>query len=171
MSWTIYTPEGNNYIDIGHWGKDHWSTLAYIEARVIDNNGIINNLQMRCNSRLHRGYTYVGLNAMMTDGAKYPTRLQGDIELEKHDDWSCLEDMVAANLVIAQFRENSKYPNEIFGNMEARVELTELGIQVSGMLRAHKAQGGMYAKFQLSKDELKIITDSLNKQEEVMSSN
>ena len=166
MNWNKYEPEGNDYVDIGHWGKDHWSTLAYLESRVIDNRGMINNLQMRCNSRLHRHFAHVE-TMLMTDGGKYPTRLQKGIELEEHDDWSCLEDMVAANLLTAQYRENASYPNEIFGNMEARVKLTELGTQVSGMLRAHKATGGTFSNFSLSSKELNTIANSLEQVQEL----
>ncbi len=162
MSWTNYKAEGNDYIEIDRWGKDHWSTLAYLESRVIDNGGTINNLQMRCDSRLHRHFAHVETMGM-TNGGKYPTRLQDSIELEKHDDWSCLEDMVASELVIAKFRENPKMQGEIFGHMEAKVKLTELGTQVSGMLRAHKASGGVFAKFQLSESEVEIISNSLRR--------
>ncbi len=152
-NWNLYEAEGNNFVDIGRWGKDHWSTLAYLECRAVDNKGMINNLQMRCDSRLHRHFAHVETMGM-TDGGKYPTLLQGGIKLEKHDDWSCLEDMVEENLLKVEFRGNAKFPNEIFGNMEARVELTDLGKQVSGMLRTHKASGGTFSTFDLTSDEI-----------------
>ena len=157
-TWTKYETEGDDYIEIDRWGKDHWSTLAYLECRVVDNKGIVDNLQMRCNPRLHRGFTNILPMGAIVDGSNYPTILN-DGETEKHDDWSCLEDMVATGLIIAIYRV--KKSAEFVGHMEARIKLTELGLQVSRMLRAHKADGGTFTTFRMTKDELTIIDKSL----------
>ena len=109
---------GDEAVPVEKWGVDHWSTLMYIEAMCVDNGGIIKNEKMRCNARLHRHFAHDH------DGSKYPTRLAEDEKLENHDDWSCLEDFVALGLCRAYLKRVFDDP---FGNMRARVELTDRG--------------------------------------------
>ena len=139
--WTEYKPEGE-YISIDRWGKDHWSTLAYLETCAVDNRGLIDNRRMRTHPRLHRELVGITFGEIQ-DGSQYPTRLR-EGELEKHDDWSCLEDMVANKLCRAFFREKYDRP---FGGNESRVEFTELGLKVAAELRAYKASGGKFSDF------------------------
>ncbi len=122
------------------WGKDHWSTFAYIETRTVDYKGILNNRHMRANPRLHREFAHI------QDGKDYPTIIKGGDVIENHDDWSCLEDMVANDLVRVWVKQ---VETRVFNNSLARVELTETGRWVANQLREHKAAGGMYATFEL----------------------
>ena len=143
--WHEYKIEGNDYIPITRWGQDHWSTLAYLETRVVNGKGYIDNPRMRCNPRLHRHFAAVDpFTSVPYDGSKYPTRLK-DGEIERHDDWSCLEDMVAAGLLTAQWRVC--YRGAMFGNSEARVTFTATGQALAAQLRAHKAGGGKWSDF------------------------
>lgn len=145
--WEEYTidPQGD-YISIDRWGKDHWSTFAYLETRAVDR-GLIDNRQMRCNPRLHRELANTGFGGVI-DGSKYPTRLRDGSEISNHDDWSCLEDMVAAGLIKAQYRANDKKRKaSAFGFAEARVELTPAGLALAAQLRAHLATTGKYTDF------------------------
>lgn len=144
MNWEKYEPRNkDNYIHFNRWGKDHWSTLAYAETRIVDGDGIIDNRRMRTNPRLHR--TLVGITfGEIQDGSKYPTRLK-DGEVEPHDDWSCLEDMAAFGLLNMYYR-TAKH-NQVFGCDETRIELTELGQIVAAELREHKGRGGNFADF------------------------
>ena len=144
MDWTEYLVEGNDYVSVKRWGQDHWSTLAYLETRATDAKGVIDNRRMRCNSRLHRHFVYRLAFTPVQDGSKYPTRLN-DGELDQHDDWSCLEDMVKAGLLRAWYRDCC--PSELFGGYEARIELTDTGRQVANILRGHKASHGKYSTF------------------------
>ena len=134
-------------IPIERFGQDHWSTLAYFETVATDKKGIIDNRRMRCNPRLHRSLANMSGFGII-DGSKYPTRLK-EGQIENHDDWSCLEDMVAAGLVEAFTR--IKYPEEVFGNMEAKIKLTPLGFKIAHELREFKAKGGIYANFEAEK--------------------
>lgn len=142
--WEVYTPEGKGMISLHFWGKDHWSTLAYLETVITDKKGIIDNRKMRCNPRLHRELANVGLGGVI-DGGKYPTRLKGGKLKRLHDDWSCLEDMVADGLIIAAFRVTDS--GEVFGNSEALVKFTPLGEKIASKLRSFKAGGGNYQDF------------------------
>ena len=139
-----YTADGDAYIPIERWGKDHWSTLGYLETRVVDHGGKIVNRNMRCHPRLHRELVGIGFGSEIQDGSAYPTRLKEGV-VEKHDDWSCLEDMVAAGLIRAYFWQET---DEIFGGSRARVEFTEWGLIVAGQLRTHKASNGTFATFE-----------------------
>lgn len=141
---TAFVWDGESPIPMSEWGKDHWSTLAYVETRCVDHDGKLDGDKMRCNWRLHR--TLIGrmqLQAGM-NGEKYPTRLrQGDVL--GHDDWSCLEDMVSAGLLT--WTETVEFPGVVFGGTTVTVNLTETGTAIAQQLRHHKASGGSFADF------------------------
>lgn len=143
-SWIEYTAgDREAYITPDRWGKDHWSTLAYAETRTVDYKGILDNRHMRCNSRLHRVFAH------QADGSDYPTRLRnGEIE-ERHDDWSCLEDAVAMDLIKMQWQKPSA---KIFGGATAKVQFTPEGLRIVADLRAYKASGRNYAEFKVLED-------------------
>ena len=132
-----YLIEGNGYVPVTNWGQDHWSTFAYLETRAVDGKGAIDNPRMRCNARLHREFANMGPFGNLHDGAKYPTLLAGGIKLEKHDDWSCLEDMVAAGLIKAFYRRKSH--TDAFGHAEARVEIRRIGETAMSLTAGQRA--------------------------------
>ena len=146
MVWEKYTVDNPaDYVPVGKWGKDHWTTLAYLETRSVDHQGVLSNKQMRCNPRLHREFAHSSLLGSVIDGSKYPTRLRNDETLDGHDDWSCLEDMVAAGLVRAYYRVAR--PTLAFGTCDAKIELTGLGEEVAAQLRRHLAAGKRSSDF------------------------
>jgi hypothetical protein len=126
------------------WGKDHWSTFAYLETCAVDGHGIIQNAHMRCHARLHRPFVHLGFGGVPNDGSKYPTLLKDGVEVQRHDDWSCLEDMVAAGLLRSWFQMRS---GEYFGHGVAKIELTPLAWDIAGQLRTYRGEGGNYATF------------------------
>lgn len=126
--WIAYQPEGNDYIAPERWGRDHWTTLLYAESRAVDYNGVLDNRHMRCSSRLHRPFAHSASKAVAP-----PTRLLNG-EQANHDDWSCLEDMVAAGMVEVHHAANSG------GIGKARVVLTDLGWRIAHQLRRHRAE-------------------------------
>lgn len=73
-------------VRIEDWGEDHYSTLVYIESRVVDDGGKLNHQHMR------------------KDGKKYPTRLKDGTTLTGHSDWDCLEDIVDSGLAVDEGR-------------------------------------------------------------------
>lgn len=132
----------DRYISMDLWGKDHWSTFAYFETRVVDYRGKIHNEHMRCNARLHRIFAHRGSGVA---GKEYPTRLKHNVEYQdRHDDWSCAEDMVAMGLIHLHYKE-PKVPG--MGGGEAVVELTELGKDIGSQLRQWKSGGNNFAQF------------------------
>jgi hypothetical protein len=132
-------------ITINDFGKDHWSTFAYIETVCVDNRGVPDKERMRCNPKIHPGLCNQA-NVMFQDQPDYPTRLSGYFLpngekdrgrlLHDHDDWSCAEDLEAAGLI-----------EWIGSGVNPVFKMTTYGLVVAGRLRAHKASGGHFATF------------------------
>ena len=124
------------------WGKDHWSTFAYVEVRCVDHGGHPRHANLRTDAALHPEKARP--TPAMDGGGRYPTRLcahpeTGDsVELPHHDDWSCVEDMEAAGLL-----------HDVGSGMQPRWKMTDLGNKVAGLLRTHKTQGGSWGTFTL----------------------
>lgn len=169
------------------FGKDHWSTLAYIETRIVDYRGILSPDHMRTDADRHpfmqaAKTRQFGFPSGNTD--KYPTKIKasyeagsdgkfGTLEIANHDDWDCIEDLIAAGLVTVQmpvadgavFRDvTGKVVRERAGNtviepgfvtgltehdlmLRASFQLTDEGQRVAGELRAHKGNGGNFHSF------------------------
>lgn len=125
-------------IPMEQWGRDHWSTLAFIESRCVNYGGDMiadrGHERMRCNFEIHPGLR--GGNGQ-PDGADAPTRLKDGSVVHEHDDWSCAEDMESSGLL--EWKGTGTHPVFV---------LTELGIDVAGQLRAHKARGGGFKNFE-----------------------
>jgi len=134
------------YIPIppSRWGKDHWTTFAYVGIRCVDHKGVLNKAHMRTKSDKHPDLE--GEPQKMSgflSNTEYPTRLKGYFEDETnpnnvvydHDDWDCIEDMIAAGLLI---------------HIECvQYELTEKGWRIDNLLRQYKASGKMYATYEM----------------------
>lgn len=71
-----------NPIPLTRWGKDHLSTLLYIEHCHVDKHHIG---QLDPEKMRPRG--------------EYPTILRDDEEVHGHSDWDCCEDMVAEDVL------------------------------------------------------------------------
>lgn len=147
-------PEHLPPVPMEKWGKDHWSTLAYAETRVVDHAGVLDNRHMRCNARLHRELANVSAMSGIIDGGAYPTRLRDGTTIAPHDDWSCLEDAETAGLITSTSRIIQRRKGRAFGFAEAVIKLTPLGIGVCAALRAHKANGGTFAAFTFPKETI-----------------
>lgn len=138
---------------VEQFGKDHWSTLAYVESCCVDGKdgiGALDRRRMRCNASRH---PLLDANGLPWNDV-HSTRLSGffdfadrndtakagsaGVMLIGHDDWDCLDDLEAAGYV------------EILTLANSAVRLTEEGMRVSGLLRAHKARGGQFAQFKMS---------------------
>jgi len=122
-------------IKMDRWGKDHWSTFAYIETRIVDRKGIPDRNNMRTDIDLHPALLGPQL-AVFGGNQKYPTRLKGSETVSDHDDWSCLDDAEEYGLI------------ENIGSGINRVyRLKERGKIVAAALRAYKADGKNFASF------------------------
>lgn len=112
-------------VPIEKFGKDHWSTLLYLETCAVDGGGKIDGRKMRT-------FKY---------GAKqhYHTRLNDgtEVEDEQHDDWACMADMQDAGLIYPPDGEDSRW---YFGD-DNKVRLTDYGWLVAHSLRRWRAEG------------------------------
>jgi len=120
-------------ISLKEWGKDHWSLLAYLETRCVDNEGFIDNRHLRCNEDKHPFQKGAGNPKWESN---YSTILKEGMR-EGHDDWDCLFDMEHAGLVT------------VYSLVNRRVEMTAAGIEISKMIREHKMKGGTFKTFNL----------------------
>lgn len=125
-------------VESSQFGKDHWGLLAYFETRCVDYRGIIDPRHLRCNRKNHPHMDRAGLGPNgLAWKPEYGTIIKGGKKLESHDDWNCLDDLEAANLV------------EMIGTgINPAVKITELGMYWVGLLRKHKMSGGMYGNFE-----------------------
>lgn len=137
-------PVNRPTVPVSEWGKDHWSTLAYIETVCVDSNdgngiGTIAFDRMRVDRDRHPMLIgprqAISFSGVKENEKKYPTRLRDERELHDHDDWDCLDDMERAGLV------------EILSQANGRVRMTDAGLAMAAKLRAHKARGGNYTNF------------------------
>lgn len=124
----IVTPT-HAIIPLSRWGKDHWSTLLYLETVVVDHDGRPKREKMRCDAEVHPVYAHIATG-------KYPTRLNDGVELAAHDDWNCVDDMEAAGLLTLGGT-----------GLNPKVSLTEFGWQTVHRLRRHVADGGKSGEF------------------------
>ena len=120
------------------WGKDHWSTLAYLETLAVDKGGwaIPVNARMRTNEIRHPhllGNTGFSSNAL--NGSGYPTRLK-EGEIEGHDDWDCVDDAIEEELV-----------EDVGTGLNRAYKFTKLGKRVIAKLRQFKMDGGNFGDF------------------------
>ena len=124
---------GRDPVNPEFFGKDHWSTFAYVESRWVDYKGILDTRHMRCDPDRHSDlFVY---NALPTVGKKYPTMLSDGL-LPDHDDWDCLDDLQACGLIVT-----------IITSDKAHCMLTLLGEQVAASLRTFKAHGDNFRDF------------------------
>jgi hypothetical protein len=173
-------------VPMERFGKDHWSTFAFVECRTVDHRGLLDHDRMRCSVTLHpwmmmakRSKVFAGAS---TDASGYPSIVKGDGpdaqgrwgrgEIHGHDDYSCLDDLIAAGLLAVTMpghREDGFYVDPrgktiriegqpvnagfLTGLVEKQLaawavwSLTDYGQQVAGVLRAFKAQGGSFHDF------------------------
>jgi len=124
-------------VEIGRWGRDHWSLLLYLETRCVDHRGEIDLRHMRCDSDRHPGLA-VNHPPLGMD-KKYPTRLVDGVELHDHDDHDCFYDLEEAGLI-----------SDIGTGIHPVARMTESGSKLAAELRAWRAAGKSTSAFKPS---------------------
>lgn len=136
----------NALIPMGQWGKDHWSTLGYVEAVSVENAGfqVGQDPRMKTNRRhsrvlqaCPRPRRTAGFTLGVVMAPEHATRLKDGSQVDGHDDWACLQDFVGEGLF--------EYGSEV--EPKKTLRLSERGLALTAALRAHKANGGAYATF------------------------
>jgi hypothetical protein len=138
-------------VPIELFGRDHWSTLCYLETRAVDYKGVIGNRHMRCDLSHHP--TYEHECSSLSDIS--PTRLKGCLSdsdeilaLKNHDDWDCVDDFIAAGLVFLKH----------ISICRASITLSAVGWTIAGSLRKHRAEGSSFSNFIIPDSNAKDIT-------------
>lgn len=142
-AYSIDTP-----IPMQAWGKDHWSTLAYIETVMEGCAGF----QVGVDARMKTGRYHARVLAStpnpkrttrpsaaiaMVMRPEHATVLKDGTRVEQHDDWHCLYDFQDAGL----FNTTERFqPGDV-------LHFSPLGHALAAGLRAHKAQGGRFADY------------------------
>lgn len=81
--------DNHNRIHPRSWGKDHFSTLLYLETRIVAHGGIVQGQHLRGRD------------------SGYPCRLRSGEKLN-HGDLDCIDDMKAVGLVTGGGRNKFK---------------------------------------------------------------
>lgn len=118
------------------FAKAHWSLLYYIEGRVVQNGGLLDNKHLRINPSTHSKQS-------VKEGRAWDARSGTAIKglpgyLRGYDDLDCIEDLITAGLVsrTAGTNEPTKY------------DLSPTGWTICSRLRKHIAYtGGSYYGF------------------------
>lgn len=126
-----------DYVPAVLWGRDHYSTLAYVETQLVDNRGyrVVFDNRMRQNRRHYRllpGPKSGGVAMKPEHGS----RLSDGTYLAWHDDWNCVQDMLHAGL----FQGDSEDWDVGF-----ELKLTDRGHAVVAAVRKHNASGGTFS--------------------------
>ena len=111
-------------VPVERFGRDHKSTLLYIETRCVDHGGKVIDENLRCDPKRHPGHGHLG-----RWDPKYGTRLVDDTVLSAHDDWDCIDDLVAAGLI----ERHGSTINPVF-------RVTEAGFAMVSALRRERAE-------------------------------
>lgn len=124
-------------IPFSNWGRDHWSTLAFIETVMVEKGSfpIMGDARMRSNRRNFR--VMPAANAMCMD-LESGSLLADGTTVKGHDDWCCIQDFAAEGLL-------DKAQEEI--DIGETIKFSDLGISIAHKLREHKIKGGSFGTF------------------------
>lgn len=114
------------------FGVYHWMMLLRVEGWVVMNNGEIEAERMRTNFNRRPPAP----KGKQWDKLIHSTRTNKGTLIDDHDDWDCLNDLVALGLVNIDIWKNKKI-----------VSLTETGFQVYVRLRRYRQNGEDLNKF------------------------
>lgn len=139
----------NEYVPMNKWGKDHWSTLAYVETVMVDCNGfqVGRDAHMKSNRRHFRIMAEDCPNPKRTKNSsslaicmlpQYATILNDQQQVPNHDDWCCVQDMAAEGLFTVDV--SGVEPGVV-------LHLSDYGHTVVSALRKHRADGGKFSNF------------------------
>lgn len=158
------------------FGRDHWSTLAYVETVCVERHFFViqRDPRMRTDSHNRRIWDFrsdawkIGFHNAVLGHKIEGSRLIDGRCVPCHDDWDCIQDMAHAgyfkgdaraypfrSMRIPRDREARKSTRDFLlsqidengVDLGAHIRLLPRGFQVAAALRQHKAQGGNFATF------------------------
>lgn len=139
-----------DFIPMSYWGKDHWSTLGYLETVMVECGGFQVGADPRMKSN-RRNFRVMSQECAKPKRAsnhelvlalpmepQHATKLNDGQQVARHDDWSCVQDMAAEG-----FFGQTAYDVEP-GTM---LQFSEKGNKVANALREFRRNGGQMADF------------------------
>lgn len=152
-----------------HWGKDHWTTLAYVDAVMTDMAGFQVGFdpRMRSNRRHYRVMKQEcprpkraggAGRECMTPSPDMGTRLRDGTTVRNHDDWCCIQDMADAGLFTVP--SDDVQPG-------ATLHFSPKGHEWAAALRRFKQGGGQCAEF--NADNLPVMPECIHPEREYYS--
>ena len=117
-------------IKAAQWGRDHQSLMLYLETVCVDHDGwLLHHTyakeKLRCDPERHPLQAYRGV---VPSG----TRLFNGSVVEDHDDWDCLDDLIAAG-----------YVENVGTGIDPRIKFSKRGWSYAHRLRREKAKRGL----------------------------
>ena len=137
------------FIPITMWGKDHWSTLAYIDSVIAEHSFYPITIDSHMRTK-RETYDYFLMNKAKKFGFitqpyynflssdAYGTKLNDGTTVMAHDDYSCIVDFAKEGLL--NIDENSIITNK-------KIKFSDKGLTVMNCLHKHKVNGGTYSNF------------------------
>lgn len=141
----------DQYVPQEKWGRDHWSTLAYMETVMVEKGHfpVAFDCRMRQNRRHFR--IMPGKRTGLAERAlamcpEYGSRLNDGRYIPGHDDWNCIQDM--ANEGLFATKGDSVEPGK-------ELRLSQKGQEIVAELRRHKMSGGTFSNFRIESEAVK----------------
>lgn len=132
------------------FGKDHFSTLLYLESRAVDARGVPDRAHMRTDRARHPTTNKAGRDPHLGQTVKHPTILAGGEKLDDHDDWDCADDLAAAG-----------YVTNLGDEYDRVYMLTPAGWTFASLLRRARAHR-MLAEYNDTVTPADVVYDKLN---------
>lgn len=117
------------------FGKDHWSTLLFLETQIVDKAFPIDMRRLRVNE-IKRAFSN---NTPIQWQDSYSTKLKDGSIVSGHDDIDVIDDLEEVGLIKNNGTHLNIYPL-----------LTDKGWKVCEAIRKHKGNGGNFKDFCLS---------------------
>ncbi len=112
------------------FGRDHVSTMLYLEDACVNNGGVLAKERMRCNLQRHPAHgSRVHEDLGTAWNEKHGSRLHDGFVLAQHDDWDCIDDFIEAGLC----ERGGTGSNPVF-------RLTDEGMEYAAALRRERAE-------------------------------
>lgn len=136
------------YIPMVLWGKDHWTTLTYMETVMVECGGFQVGLDPRMRShRVHYRVMYQKCRRPKRPSPQYAgvvmrpehsTILNDGQQVPNHDDWCCIQDIAHEGLLTIPV-----------DHIQPKIELhlSEKGQVIVAKLRQHLMAGGSFGNF------------------------
>jgi hypothetical protein len=139
--------DGIEPVPMNRWGKDHWTTFAYVEDAWVNHSGLLDHDRLRCDRSRHPMF-YASKRMMLragsgsADGSRYATRLKteelgdnglyGAVDLFGHDDYDCLNDAIVAGLIEVRMPEPREPHHDVYLDARGKVARIPGGEAIEG---------------------------------------